>query len=268
LHRLAFGARQELARQPRVAFALGVRAVAPALLATAIWGVVAGVAMVQIGLSPLQAAAMSILVYSGSAQLAVLPLLTAGAPVSIVLLTATVINLRLLIFSAGLQPFFSRLSLWRRLLLAYITVDIGFALSLQRWRDAPASERGGTDQVWFFLGISAACWIVWQATSMAGILLGARVPADWGLEFIAIIALLAMTVTMVNNRPTLVGVLIACLVAVTAHGLPYKLGLLLAVVLGMVAALAAELFLPTAAATTAVSIDAPNATKSTNPAQR
>jgi predicted branched-subunit amino acid permease len=238
-----FGSRRELARVRREAFIRGMRAVAPVALATGTWGVVAGVAMVKVGLTTAQAIGMTLLVFSGTAQLASLPLIAAEAPIWVILLTATVVNLRFVIFSAGLQPFFRRLSLWRRLLLGYIIVDTSFAIFLSRFSDASENERGTTEQVWFFLGMGASQWIVWQSMSIVGILLGAQVPAEWGLEFAAILALIALTLPMIVGKPALVGAVTAGVVAVAAAGAPLKLGLLLAVIAGIAAAMIAEVML-------------------------
>lgn len=238
-----FGSRPELARVRRDAFVHGIRIVAPLTLATATWGVVTGVAMVKVGLTTAQAIGMSLLVFSGSAQLASLPLIAAAAPIWVVLLTAFVINLRFVIFSAGLQPFFRRLALRKRLLLAYFIIDFSFAMFLSRFSDTSDDERGTTEQIWFFLGMAAYSWIIWQATSIAGILLAAQVPTEWGLEFASIIALIAMTIPMIIGKPALVGAMTAGVVAVMAAGLPLKLGLLVAVVAGIAAAMSAELVL-------------------------
>lgn len=243
IQRLLFGPRPPLARERRAAFAAGLRAVAPALVATGTWGLVTGVAMVKVGLTQWQALGMTLLVFAGSAQLAALPLIAAAAPLWVVLLTACVVNLRFVIFSAGLYPFFARFSLRRRLLLGYVTSDVGFALSLSRWVDAPVAERGCTAQVWFFLGIAAGNWVAWQTMSILGIFLAGRVPGSWGLEFAAILALIALTVPMINSRPALVGAAVAALVAVLAAGFPLKLGLVLAVLAGISAAMASEIAL-------------------------
>src|SRR4029077_6164491 len=108
-----------------------------------------------------QALAMTGFVFAGSAQLAALPLIAADAPVWGILLTATIVNLRFVIFSAGLQSYFRHLSLARRLLLGYLTSDLGYLLALRRWggrQGTPAS----TEQIWFFLGLSCTSWVVWQ----------------------------------------------------------------------------------------------------------
>lgn len=238
-----FGSRVELARVRRDAFVHGLRAVAPVTLATGTWGLVTGVAMVKVGLSITQSIGMSLLVFAGSAQLAALPLIAAAAPVWVVLLTAMIVNLRFVIFSAGLQPFFRRFPLRRRLLLGYITSDVGFAIFLSRFADAPDDERGSTQQVWFFLGMAAGNWVAWQTMSIVGILLAAQVPGHWGLEFASILALIALTMPMIAGRPAVVGALTAGVTAVVAAGLPLKLGLVVAVVAGIVAAMSAEIAL-------------------------
>jgi predicted branched-subunit amino acid permease len=250
IQRAVFGARPELAAVRREAFLAGLRAVLPATVATGTWGLVTGVAMVKIGMSQLEALGMTLLVFAGSAQLAALPLIAADAPIWVVLLTATVVNLRFVIFSAGLYPYFARYSLGRRLLLGYVTSDVGFAISLQRWTAANAAVSNDdvdrlapTRRVWFFLGIAAGNWFSWQAMSILGIFLAGQVPGAWGLEFAAILALIALTVPMLNSKPGVVGALVAGVVAVAAAGLPLKLGLVVAVIAGISTALAVDIAL-------------------------
>ena len=238
-----FGSRPELARVRRDGFARGIRTVAPLLIGTGIWGLVTGVAMVKVGLTASQAIAMTLLVFSGTVQLASLPLIAADAPLWVVLLTAVVVNLRFVIFSAGLHPFFRGFSIARRWLLSYFMVDISFAMFLSRFADSPQDQRGTTEQVWFFLGMSAGSWTVWQTMSIIGIALAAGVPAQWGLEFTAILALIALTLPLIAGRPALVGAVTAGVIAVAAAGLPLKLGLLVAVVAGIAAAMAAEIII-------------------------
>lgn len=234
---LLFGREPVVARERRAAFLQGARAASPALMPTAIWGLVAGVAMIKTGLTTAQALAMTLFVFSGSAQMASLPLIAAGAPVWIALLTAGVVNLRFIIFSATLWPYFGRLVLHKRLLLGYLSADIGLAVFIARYAGAPAEERGNLEQRWFFLGIVTATWLSWQPMSILGILLAEGIPGHWGLDFAAILALIAITVPMFAGRPAIAGCLTAGAVSVAAAGLPLKLGLLLAVVAGVTVAM-------------------------------
>jgi predicted branched-subunit amino acid permease len=235
-----FGRDPQVAQVRREAFMSGARATAPALVATSIWGLVTGVAMIKTGLTTVQALAMTLLVYAGSAQMASLPLIAAGAPVWVALLTAVVVNLRFIIFSATLWPYFGRMPLLRRMGLGYVTADISLAIFMARYGNAPANQRGNTDQVWYLLGSSGATWLSWQPTSIIGILLAGLIPGQWGLEFAAILALIVLTVPMLQGRPAAAGCVTAGGVAVLAAGMPLKLGLLLAVLAGIAVAMAVD----------------------------
>lgn len=90
----------------RFALIQGARDYSPTLMAILSWGLVTGIAMSQSVMTLGQASAMSLLVYAGSSQLAVLPLLAAKLPIWTVLLTAAMVNMRFVIFSAGLAPHF------------------------------------------------------------------------------------------------------------------------------------------------------------------
>lgn len=208
----------------------------PTLFGIAAWGLVVGVAMVKSGLSVPQALAMTLLVFAGSAQLAALPLIASGAPVSVIFLTAVVVNLRFVIFSALLAPHFAHLPWRQRLLLGYISGDLAVALFLQKYPDT-APQAG---KLSYLKGLIYPNWSAWQVGSIAGICLGSTVPPEWGLGFAGTLAIVCVMIPLIAGVPALCGVLVAGAVAVAAFGLPYKLGLLVAVVAGMGAAMLVE----------------------------
>ena len=88
----------------------------------AAWGLVTGVAMAKSGLTVPLAILMSLTVYAGSAQLASLPLLAAGAPMGVVWAAAFCVNLRFVIFSAQWRTHIGHLPRGRRLALAYLPI--------------------------------------------------------------------------------------------------------------------------------------------------
>jgi predicted branched-subunit amino acid permease len=92
-------------------------------LGIAAWGLVTGVAMVKSGLSVQLALAISLFVFAGSAQLAALPLIAAGAPLWLILGTAFCVNLRFVVFSAQMRPYFEQVPRWRRLAYGYLIGD-------------------------------------------------------------------------------------------------------------------------------------------------
>ena len=219
-----------------VAWREGFQIGLPTLFGLGAWGIVVGVAMVKSGLTVLQASAMTLIVYSGSAQLASLPLIATGAPIGVIFATAFVVNLRFVIFSALLAPHFSHLPLLQRFYLGHISGDLTTALFLQRYPNT-APERG---KLSFLKGLLYPSWVAWQVGTFVGIFLGSAVPTEWQLGFAGTLAILCILVPLVMNSAALCGVLVAGVVSVLAHGLPYKLGLLVAVLVGMVTAIAIE----------------------------
>jgi len=197
------------------------------------WGVVAGVAMVGAGLTKGQAVAMSLLVFAGSAQLAVLPLLIAKAPLWVMYATALAVNLRYVIYSAVLAPHFEHLSRPWRALLSYIMVDGVFALFVGRYRPDEARDH----KHWFFLGGSLVMWTGWQLASMVGIFAGSLIPQSWSLEFAATLALIAVLVPLLHDRAIVCAALAAGGVALAASKWPLNLGLLAAIAVGVVVGL-------------------------------
>jgi len=224
---------KKMQREHISALRQGALASAPLLIGIVPWGIVAGVAMVSAGLTQAQAVAMSVLVFAGSAQLAVLPLLIAKAPLWVMYATALIVNLRYVIYSAVLAPHFEHLSRPWRALLSYITVDGVFALFVGKYR--PDEARG--HKHWFFLGGSLVMWAGWQAASMIGIFGGALIPQGWSLEFAATLALIAVLVPLLYDRAIVCAALAAGGVALTASSWPLNLGLLAAIAVGVVVGL-------------------------------
>jgi 4-azaleucine resistance transporter AzlC len=230
------GAQARLDEHDPAAWREGFVAGLPLLLGIGAWALVVGVAMVKTGLSAWQASGMTFLVYAGSAQLASLPLIAAHAPIWVIFATALVVNLRFVLFSVLLGPHFGHLHWRQRFLLSFIAGDMTVALYLQRYPD-PAPAPG---KLSYLKGLLYPNWIVWQVCSLIGILVGSVVPSHWGLDFAGTVAILCMTVALVSNNAALCGVAVAGSVAVLADPLPYKLGLLLAVLAGMCVAMAVE----------------------------
>lgn len=217
----------------REVFRQGQRAILHSLPGSAAWGLVSGVAMVKGGLSVPWAIAMSMCVYAGSAQLASLPLIAAGAPIWVIVATGFITNLRFVIYSAALRPYFIHESAARRGVLGFFMTDFTFTLFMRAARDGslPAQHRDS-----WFAGVCANNWITWQLFAVTGIVAASYVPTDWGLEFTGTLALLALVGPALTVRPAVVGAVVSTVVALLTHGIPFRLGLFCAAIAGIVAA--------------------------------
>jgi len=217
------------------AFRRGVRDVSPLLLGIAPFGVVAGIAAANAGLSALQALGMSVIVFAGAAQLAALELVDQGAPFTIIVVTAVVINLRMLMYSASIAPYFQSFTARVKGGLAYLLTDQAYALSISRYRSTD-----GVDRVAYYLGAGGTLWLVWQITTLVGVFAQAGVPEALGLEFAVPLVFLALLVPAMEDGPTTVAGLVGGAVAVVAAGLPLNVGLLVGATAGILGGLAAE----------------------------
>jgi branched chain amino acid efflux pump len=219
------------------AFRAGRRAILPFLPGAFAWGMISGVAMVKGGLAVPWAAAMSLLVYAGSAQLAALPLIVAGAPLWVIVATGLITNLRFVIYSAALRPYFADRTLARRIVLGYFMTDFTFVRFMR-------SAQEGTMPVHrdsWFAGVCSSNWLVWQVSALTGIIGASYVPSEWGLEFTGTLALVALVGPSLNARPAVLGAVVAAAVAVFTHALPFKLGLFCGAIAGIVAATVTDL---------------------------
>ncbi|MGB6106196.1 MAG: AzlC family ABC transporter permease [Pusillimonas sp.] len=224
--------------QRRQSFRAGLIDVMPAVVATATWGFVTGIALVKSGLTDSMATLMTLMVYAGSAQLTSLPLLESSAPLWLIFAAGTVVNMRFIIFGAALQPFFRHLPWFKRLALGYLSNDFSFVLFMARYGESRV--KGTPEQLWYFLGMILPGWLTWNLFSLLGIYLGSFVPASWSLEFAAILALMAIVIPLVRTRPMAMCLLVAGVIAWVAQPLPLRLGLAAAVIGGIVAGVLAE----------------------------
>ncbi|PWB18139.1 AzlC family ABC transporter permease [Comamonas sp. JNW] len=206
-------------------FRAGVVDMSGTAVGIAAWALVTGVAMVKAGISAPIAIFMSLVVYAGSAQLAVLPLMAMGSPMWVVWFTAACVNLRFVILSSMWRSYFAHLPLWHRLCIGYFSGDVIFVAFMRRYT-APVAK---PQQVYYFWGASSLNFVTWQGFSIAGILLANVVPLEWGLGFAGVLALLGVLYSMLIDRATKVAALVAATAAIAAYGIPLKLNILVAI---------------------------------------
>jgi predicted branched-subunit amino acid permease len=128
-------------------------------------------------------------------------------------------------------------------LLAYLLTDEAYAVTIIHYN----RESDPAHKHWYFLGAGLALWGTWQASTAVGIFLGARVPASWALDFTLALTFIAIVIPALRDRASVAAALSAGVVALLAAGLPYKLGLMLAALTGIVAGVALETLYPSAA---------------------
>ena len=214
-------------------FFRGVRDTFPLLLGAFPFGLIYGTLAVSSGLSIKAALAMSAFVFAGSSQFIAVGLVAAGAPVSIIILTTFVVNLRHMLYSASLLPDLKKLNQRWRFILAFFLTDETFAVSALRYRNNDSSPY----KHFYQLGSSLAMYFNWQFWCAAGLVVGSRIPdaQAWGLDVAMIVTFIGMTIPYIKNSPMVIAVLTSGAVSLMTWQFPYKLGLIVAAISGILA---------------------------------
>jgi predicted branched-subunit amino acid permease len=218
---------RSLYRHPQ--FRLGFAEMAAVAPGIAAWGLMTGVAMGKSGLGTVEALLMALTVFAGSAQLAAIPLMLAGAPIWVILATAFCVNLRFVVFSAHMRRFVMHLPLGPRLLCGYLTGDLTYVLFIQQHPEPATDDAGRTGQIAYLLGNGSINYLSWTVSCMSGVVLANFIPAHWGLGFAGILALVGMTCSLASSRLRWVAAGVAGSAGVAAFALPMKLNILVAI---------------------------------------
>jgi predicted branched-subunit amino acid permease len=201
-------------------------AVAPGIAA---WGLMTGVAMMNSGMSTFEALLMSVIVFAGSSQLAAIPLLTAGAPMWVILATGFCVNLRFVVFSAHLRPFVMHLPILQRLMTGYLTADLSYVMFIKRHPQPGTDAKQLSAQQAYLAGNCGVNWLSWVSCSVLGVALSNFVPITWGLGFAGILALSGILCSLASTQMRMVSAGVAGAAAVAAFALPFKLNILVAI---------------------------------------
>lgn len=211
----------------------GVRDILPVVVSAVPFAAVIGVTISQLETIPAWAGLLSgPLFYAGMAQLAALTLFEGGAGVAAVLVTVAVINARLTMYGAALEPRFRDQPAWFRWLAPHFLVDETYALAQAR---PELRDPGRFRRYWLTAGFVLG--VAWTAAMATAILLGPIIPAASPLDFAATAMFVGLLAARLRERAAHRPALIAAVVAVVAAPLPNGSGLLVAALAGLVPAL-------------------------------
>ncbi|WP_233203028.1 AzlC family ABC transporter permease [Chitinimonas sp. BJB300] len=213
----------------------GARDSLPMLVGSAPFALIFGTLAASSGLSAMATLAMSLFVYAGSSQFIAISLLAGGAGLAVIVVTTFVVNLRHALYSATFLPYVAGLAQRWRIPLAFWLTDETFAVVQHRYGAADASPH----KHWYYLGSCLAMYSNWLIWTLVGGLLGHAVPGldQMGLEFAMAATFTGIVVPVLKNRPMVAAALAAAVVALAARELPYKLGLMLAALAGVLVGL-------------------------------
>jgi predicted branched-subunit amino acid permease len=183
---------------------------------------------------------MTLVIYGGSAQLAAIPLLAAGAPAWVILATAFCVNLRFAVFSLHLRQYMMAWPRWQRLSIGYFIADLNYVQFVHAYPKPSEHSEGHRSEMAYLSGNCFLNWIGWQVASLAGIVLAAQVPLQWGLGFAGVLALVGILCSLSQTRLRVVSLAVAGAAAVAAYSLPLRLNILVAITASVAVCLVLE----------------------------
>jgi 4-azaleucine resistance transporter AzlC len=211
--------------------AAGARDTLPMLIGAAPFGMIFG-ALISTGpLTPWHGQLMSLGVYAGSSQFIAAGLAAAHAGLLVIWLTTFIVNLRHMLYAASLLPHVAHLPARWRWTLGFLLTDETFAVMNGYYRRHPAAPLGH----WYFFGSGLAMYLNWQLWTLVGLLFGAVFPQlqSFGLDYAMVATFIAIVVPQLGRLPHFGAALAAGACALLLRELPYKLGLMSAVLLGV-----------------------------------
>ena len=160
-------------------FWMGVKDCIPTLLGYLSIGFAAGVVEKTAGLSIAEIALMSLLLYAGSGQFIAAGMIAASNPISAIIFTVFFINIRHLLLSAAISPYFRHLSPGKNMTVGALLTDETFGVAVTHLQN-----RKQASYKWM-LGLNITAYLNWFIANLIGGFFGQWIPnpEKYGLDF-------------------------------------------------------------------------------------
>lgn len=195
-----------------------------------LYGAAFGAAGVTAGFSILQTCLLSLLLFSGASQFAVVGIMGAGGAAISAIATATLLGFRNALYGLQMAPILKVKGL-KRILAAQITIDESTAVATLQDNDAD-SKRG-----FYLTGIGV--YIFWNLFTLLGAMGASAIgdPSVWGLDAAVPAAFLGLIWPRLKNKMQFLVSAIAIawallLTPVTPAGIPIITTVVLAIIFG------------------------------------
>lgn len=222
----------------RSEFIAGVRDTFPLVVGAIPFGLIFGALAVNSGLSAPAAMGFSIFVFAGSSQFIASGLVAQGVSIGLIIFTTFIVNVRHALYSATLAPHMKHLPQRWLLPLGFWLTDETFAVVVTRYNQSD----GSPFKHWYHLGSSVIMYLNWNFWTFIGLVAGQTIPdlSRFGLNFAMDVTFIGMIMPQLKSRPMLLAAVVAGVGAVALNGLPNKLGLIVAVFIGIAVGILSE----------------------------
>ena len=213
-------------------FLKGFLDVLPLLIPVAPFGIILGVIGIELGFSPLVVYATSFIVFSGSAQIVLFELISAGATPLVTLTSVAVTNSRHFLYGAVVSEYLEELNITWKAILSYFLTDQSFAVSYRYFKQNITVP----NKHYHLLGSGLTLWTIWQISTLMGIFLGTIVPEELGLTFAIPLTFLSLIIHEFRKLDHIIVIFTSGILATLFYDIPFKAYIILATSIALVVA--------------------------------
>ena len=214
-------------------FLKGIMDVSPLMIPVVPFGLIFGVLAIDIGFSPLETMGMSLIIFGGASQIVLLQLFSGGASSLVIISSVGAVNSRHLLYGAVVSEHLSDLKLIWKIIISYFLIDQAFAISNEYLKRNKQSNK-----YFHLVGGGATCWVIWQSTTLLGIVLGEAIPDKLGLSFAVPLTFLALLVNDFRKLINVIVIIISGLVATIGFNyIPFKAYVIVSALIGLFTAM-------------------------------
>ena len=192
--------------------------VLPLLIPVIPFGIIFGAIGIELGFSPFLVYATSIIIFSGASQIVILQLLSAGASYFVTIASSSVVSTRHLLYGAVVSQHLSHLSVYWKIGLSYLLTDQAFAVSNEYFKKNEQNKF----KHYHLVGSGFTLWLIWQITTVVGIILGSIVPEELGLTFTIPLTFLALLVNYLRKFDHLIVIILSGISSIIFYDVPFK----------------------------------------------
>jgi|GEM_PF-3774410 len=204
---------------------LAIRAIKdifPFALSAFPFGVVMGVTAYGFALEAKEFLYMNLTINAGASQLAFVDQFADKINPIVIILSCSLINCRMFLYSLSLQEDFKNLSLVKRLLASFFVIDQTYAC----YEIHKGSLKDREEKFAYFLTSGITLILFWQTGSMIGFFAGDVLPFKEHLDFLVPLAFIGIFGPKLKDKVNLLVFLLAVTLSVTFYHLPFNLGLM------------------------------------------
>ncbi|MBS4207245.1 AzlC family ABC transporter permease [Bacillus sp. FJAT-50079] len=176
-------------------FSQGVKDCVPTLIGYISIGLAMGIVGASSNLSIFEITLLSVFVYAGASQFIICALLVAGSPISVIVFTTFIVNLRHFLLSMALAPHFTKYSLMKNIGIGALVTDESFGVAASK-----IAKRVPLNDKWMN-GLNITAYLFWILSCMLGAIFGKWIsnPEVFGLDFSLTAMFLALLVLQLQN---------------------------------------------------------------------